>query len=304
MLPTDPPMTVADVFDVMDGVYSVIKDKNSVFLWVNDNFARLVGRKKEDLIGQKDDQEAHVAHDREVMESGIPLLNFNETIIVPTSSGDKKEIEIVTQKGLLRKKGGDEIIGITVCFSLKYPEKNADYWIEKLKLKLNDDLGGFFKSINTSKETFLNACLPERFQGDRRFHGENYYLLKAGEVLALHSLNQDETWYYNVGSAIRLHIFSEEGKYQERILGDNVDAGQELQVVVPHNHWFGAEVVEGGSFSLCSCSLAPAWDERDSFLPKPSNIAKLKKELKKLYPDRAKLIEVIDYLATNINQDN
>jgi PAS domain-containing protein len=125
MLPTDPPMTVVDVFDVMDGVYSVIKDKNSVFLWVNDNFARLVGRKKEDLIGHKDDQEAHVAHDKEVMASGIPLLNFNETIIVPAPDGGTQKIEIVTQKGLLRKKGGSEIIGITVCFSLKFPEKNA-----------------------------------------------------------------------------------------------------------------------------------------------------------------------------------
>jgi hypothetical protein len=125
LLPTHPPMSVADVLDKADGVYFCIKDDQSVFLWVNDNFAKLIGKKKEELIGKRDSFVEHVKHDEEVRKSGKPLLNFHETIAIPTEDGGTQNVEIVTQKGLLRKKGGTEIIGITVCFSLKNPETKS-----------------------------------------------------------------------------------------------------------------------------------------------------------------------------------
>lgn len=121
LLPTIPPMSVADVLDRQDGVYWVVKDANSVFLWVNQNFADLVGMSKSELIGHQDSRAEHVAHDKEVMASGKPLLNFHETIAVPSKEGGMVNVDIVTQKGLLRALGSKEIIGITVCFSLKDP---------------------------------------------------------------------------------------------------------------------------------------------------------------------------------------
>ncbi len=121
VLPTLPPMTVADVLDKQDGVYWVVKDANSVFLWVNQNFADLVGMSKDELIGHQDSRAEHVAHDKEVMASGKPLLNFHETIEVPLKDGGMVNVDIVTQKGLLRSLDTGAIIGITVCFSLADP---------------------------------------------------------------------------------------------------------------------------------------------------------------------------------------
>lgn len=121
VLPTVPPMTIADVLDKQDGVYWVVKDANSVFLWVNQNFADLVGMTKDELIGHQDSRAEHVAHDKEVMASGKPLLNFHETIEVPLKDGGWVNVDIVTQKGLLRSLDTGAIIGITVCFSLADP---------------------------------------------------------------------------------------------------------------------------------------------------------------------------------------
>ena len=286
VLDTVPPMTIGDVLNVTDGVYFCIKNRDSVFLWVNENFAALFGKKPEDFIGKKDEQAAHVAHDKKVMESGEPLLNLHETILIPDENGKVNALEIVTQKGLLRKKGGTEIIGITVCFSKRFPnpEEEANKIIETLKMQ-EIELGGYFAPGFTSDMTLLESSLPERFQGDRQAYSTNYYLLKEPQVLALHSLNQDEQWFFHQGSAIKIHIFEKNGTYSSIVLGSDITEGQSLQGIAPHNSWFGAELM-GPGYALSSCSLAPSWDERDSFKPSSDDIA----ELKRAFPDQVDII--------------
>lgn len=286
MLPTEPPMGVGDVLDKADGVYFCIKDYNSVFLWVNQNFADLVGQSKETLIGSADSRAAHVAHDKAVMASGQPLLNFHETIDVPTADGGAAALEIVTQKGLLRKKGGTEIIGITVCFSKRFPAaaEEADALIRKLELTPTG-VGGHFAPGPGCGEVMRGASLPGRFGGDRHFYSTNYYLLKEGELLRLHALNQDEQWFYHQGSAVRLHLFSPDGTYSTIDIGADLDQGQVMQAVAPHNHWFGAELL-GPGYVLASCSLAPGYDARDTFNPTADQLA----ELKQAFPAQADLI--------------
>ncbi|RTY88509.1 cupin domain-containing protein [Flavobacterium sp. GT3R68] len=288
-LDTVPPMTVGDVLDKTDGVYFCIKNHDSVFLWVNENFATLVGQKQEDIIGTRDSRAAHVAHDKQVMASGIPLLNFHETIQVPTSDGQMADLEIVTQKGLLREKGGTKIIGITVCFSKRFPDANqeADELIEKLKM-IPTGIGGYLAPGPESDLTILKEALPERFDGDRKAFSMNYFLLKAGEVLKMHALNQDEQWFFHQGSAIKLHIFSDEGVYSTVTLGSDLDQGQVLQAIAPHSHWFGAELL-GPGYALSSCSLAPAWDKRDSFTPSIEQI----EALKGAFPKQAAIIDLL-----------
>nr|WP_315202225.1 cupin domain-containing protein [uncultured Flavobacterium sp.] len=285
-LDTIPPMTVGDVLDKTDGVYFCIKNRDSVFLWVNKNFADLVGQRQEDIIGTRDERIEQVVRDRAVMASGVPLLNFYETIQVPEYDGSMSDLEIVTQKGLLRKKGGNEIIGITVCFSKRFPNANneADQLIEKLKM-FPTGIGGYLAHGPESDLTISKEALPERFDGDRKAYSTNYFLLKEGEVLKIHALNQDEQWFFHQGSAIRLHIFSDDGVYSTVTFGSDLDQNQFLLGVAPHNHWFGAELL-GPGYALSSCSLAPAWDKSDSFLPTAEQIEILKQK----FPEQLEII--------------
>ncbi|MCB2377339.1 cupin domain-containing protein [Hymenobacter sp. BT635] len=288
-LNTDPAMSVGDVLSLTDGVYFCIKDRDSVFLWVNENFARLVGQRQQDIIGTRDSRAAHVAHDKEVMASGIPLLNFHETIQVPTENGDLTDLEIVTQKGLLRKKGGTEIIGITVCFAERFPAaaQEADDLIERLHM-VPTGIGGYLAPGLTGDFTLQPDALPPRFDGTRGIYSANYFLLKAGEFLQLHSLNQDEQWFFHQGSAIRLHAFSEQGVYSTVTLGSDMAQGQFFQGVAPHGQWFGAELL-GPGYALVSCSLAPAWNKTDSGKPTPEQIEALKDS----FPEQAAILELL-----------
>jgi predicted cupin superfamily sugar epimerase len=306
-LPTNPPMSVAEALDKADGVYLVIKNRDSVILWANDNFARLVGESKEKLIGSKDERAEHVADDRRVMEAGVPLLNYHETITIPAPNGGTRDVPIVTQKGLLREKGGTKVIGITVCFSLQYPdlllnagpvpiitpsaapEHAAQYWIDLLGLT-PAAVGGFFASTSVSQEITLKSALPERFNEDHQFYSANYYLLRGSDFLRLHSLNQDELWFHHAGKQFRLHIFTKEGVYYAVTIGQENGLGDQLEAVVPHNSWFGAEVMGDVGYALAGCSLAPGYNPKDSIKPTPEDIT----ALKLAFPEQ---IAVIDRLT-------
>jgi len=59
-----------------------------------------------------------------------------------------------------------------------------------------------------------------------------------------------------------------------------------LEFVVPHNTWFGAELIDLG-YALVSCTLAPAWRKTDSFLVTQEQSDLLKKK----FPDHVKVIK-------------
>ncbi|MBY0240464.1 MAG: cupin domain-containing protein [Burkholderiaceae bacterium] len=281
ILKTEPPMSVEDVMDRCDGIYLCFKDKKSTFLWCNENFARLTGQTKDDIIGKVDQRAEHVKFDQEVMASGKPVLNLHESITVPDGGGGLREVQIVTQKGLLRQPGTGDVIGITVCFAL---QDSADDWITKLNLT-PIELGGYFAPVATAGESTLKFALPDRFNGDRRLYSTNYYLLRDPQVLQLHSLNQDEQWFYHAGNPIRLHCFTPDGRYLVTDVGADPSRGQALQAVAPHGSWFGGEILEGG-YGLFGCSLAPGWEAADPALPTAQQLARLKAD----FPAQAEVI--------------
>lgn len=285
ILDTVPPMSVGDVLSTTDGVYFCIKNEESVFLWVNDNFAQLFGKTPEYFIGRKDDQAAHVAHDKEVMASGEPLLNLHETIEIPDGNDGTMLLEIVTQKGLLRQKKSNEIIGITVCFSKRFPHDESEELIETLDMEPTG-IGGYIALGPSSDIVLKEEALPLRFNGTRKAYSMNYFLLQENDVLNLHMLNQDEQWFYHEGSAIKIHMFFGDGSYKSLIIGSDLPQGQQLQGIVPHNCWFGAELL-GPGYILTSCSLAPGWDEQDSIIPSSKDIDNLKNH----FPDQSDLID-------------
>ena len=46
-------------------------------------------------------------------------------------------------------------------------------------------------------------------------------------------------------------------------LGNNIEAGESLQLVIPANHWFGAKLLTPDTYSLSSCTVAPGFDFKD-----------------------------------------
>ena len=140
--------------------------------------------------------------------------------------------------------------------------KPAQYWIEKLKMDPHPE-GGFFKEVYRADEQYNGEHLPERFGGDRS-HGTSIYFLLVGEqVSKFHRIKSDEIWHFYEGSPVRIYSITPEGSYKDIVVGRDPDKGENLQAVIYKGDWFGAEVIDKNSYSLCGCTVAPGFHFED-----------------------------------------
>lgn len=161
--------------------------------------------------------------------------------------------------------------------------KTADYWINKLQLQEHPE-GGYFRETYRSDEILDADQLPDRYDTAHSFSTAIYYLLKGNQFSAFHRLKSDEVWHFYAGSSLTIHIISEAGEYAQIKLGDDFNAEEIFQAVIPAGSWFGATVDDKSSFTLVGCTIAPSFDFSDFEL---GNREKLLKQ----FPQHRAIIE-------------
>jgi predicted cupin superfamily sugar epimerase len=153
----------------------------------------------------------------------------------------------------------------------------AERIIETLQLRAHPE-GGFFS------ETFRAEplALPER--GQRAASTAIYFLLRAQDFSALHTVSSDEVWHHYYGDALELHCFDLEQRHRRVLLGCDLLTGQRPQHVVERGELQGARVSVGEhGFVLCGCTVAPGFDFADFRMPSRA-------ELLTQLPDHAQLV--------------
>src|SRR5262249_10991645 len=111
-----------------------------------------------------------------------------------------------------------------------------------------------------------------------------YYLLTPDTFSALHRLPTDEVYHFYLGDPVRLLQLFPEGGGREVILGNDLAAGQQPQVVVPRKVWHGSFLEEGGQVALLGTTMAPGFDF-DDYQPGVRALLQLR------YPSFKNLIE-------------
>jgi predicted cupin superfamily sugar epimerase len=139
----------------------------------------------------------------------------------------------------------------------------AEQLIAHLKLQPHPREGGFFRETYRSVEVHPAAALPARYGGDRSCSTAIYYLLTPNAFSALHRLASDEVFHFYLGDPVQMLQLWPNGEGKVVTLGPNPLVGQEPQMVVPRNVWQGSRLVEGESFALLGCTVAPGFDYAD-----------------------------------------
>jgi uncharacterized protein len=144
--------------------------------------------------------------------------------------------------------------------------------------------GGFYRETYRSNESIAAAALPPRYGNDRSLCTAIFYLLTPDSFSALHRLQSDEVFHFYLGDPVTMLQLHGDGRGETTVLGQDIMAGQQLQVIVPRGVWQGMCLNDGGHFALLGTTVSPGFDF-DDFEVGTRNT------LKREYPSCADLIE-------------
>lgn len=136
--------------------------------------------------------------------------------------------------------------------------KSATFWIEKLDLQKHPE-GGWYKEIYRSEDKIGEHALPNNFNGERNFSTSIYYLLEGEDFSSFHRIKSDELWHFYTGSSGVEILWVENGNLIKKMLGCNIDKGEEFQHVIPKNKWFAARLISANGFALVGCTVSPGF---------------------------------------------
>src|ERR1700739_4768865 len=128
---------------------------------------------------------------------------------------------------------------------------------ELLKLAPHPVEGGHFRRTYTSQ---LEIAAP---QGVRPAGTAIYYLLEAGTFSELHVLVSDEIFHFYLGDPVEMLQLYPDGHSAVFVLGPDLAAGQQVQIVVGAGVWQGARLLGEGKFALLGCSVTPGFNYAD-----------------------------------------
>jgi uncharacterized protein len=143
---------------------------------------------------------------------------------------------------------------------------NIDSLIALLDLRPLPGEGGRYAETYRSPDLVPGAALPARYSGRERNLGTAiYYLLSADpdSFSALHCLKSDEVYHFYLGAAVEMLLLFPDGQSRRIRLGQDLAAGERVQLVVPAGTWQGSRLVPGGEYALLGTTMSPGFDPED-----------------------------------------
>ncbi len=117
--------------------------------------------------------------------------------------------------------------------------------------------GGSFRRTYTSSGT---VSLP---RGVRAQGTAIYYLLEPGTFSEMHVLDSDEIFHFYAGDPVEMLQLYPDGRSALFTLGQDLSAGQQVQLVVPAGVWQGTRLIGDGKVALLGCTVTPGFDFAD-----------------------------------------
>jgi predicted cupin superfamily sugar epimerase len=117
--------------------------------------------------------------------------------------------------------------------------------------------GGHFR------RTYTSANPVELPRGVRPQGSAIYYLLEPGAFSEMHMLDSDEIFHFYSGDPAEMLQLYPDGESALVTLGANLEAGHQVQVVVPAGVWQGMRLIGDGAFALFGCTVTPGFNYAD-----------------------------------------
>jgi len=162
----------------------------------------------------------------------------------------------------------------------------AERIIELFNMRPLEPEGGYFVETARADECVESAALPSRYDSAKALYTSILYLLTPETQSLVHRLPTDEVFHFYLGDPAEMLQLHPDGAGKIVILGHDIAAGQQVQVVVPRGVWQGSRLLAGGKFALLGTTMAPGFDPSDYE-------AGVRDELARLYPAYRELISTL-----------
>jgi len=133
----------------------------------------------------------------------------------------------------------------------------ADEIKSLLKLEPHPAEGGYYR------RTYASAHGVGMPRGDRPMSTAIYYLLEEGTFSEMHVLASDEIFHFYLGDPVEMLQLLPDGRSALFTLGQDLSAGQHVQLVVPAGVWQGTRLIGDGKVALLGCTVTPGFDFAD-----------------------------------------
>lgn len=135
---------------------------------------------------------------------------------------------------------------------------NKQQLIEKLSLTPHIE-GGYFSRTYSSE---LKADIFSDSKPRSLLSSIFYMLTDDSPIGYLHKNKSDIIHYFHGGSPLSYLILHPDGNLETKVLGFDLDKGQQLQLIVRGGCWKATEL-EAGEFGLISEAVSPGFDYED-----------------------------------------
>lgn len=144
---------------------------------------------------------------------------------------------------------------------------NKQQLIEKLSLMPHIEGGYFSRTYSSALTTELSPDSKPRCLMSSIF----YMLTDDSPIGYLHKNKSDIIHYFHGGSPLSYLIVHPDGNLERKVLGVDLDRGQQLQLIVRGGCWKATELATG-EFGLISEAVSPGFEYDDMELAKEETI--------------------------------
>jgi uncharacterized protein len=117
--------------------------------------------------------------------------------------------------------------------------------------------GGHFR------QTWASPGIIDLPRGTRSQGTAIYYLLERGHFSEMHVLQSDEMFHFYLGDPVEMLQLFPDGRSALSTLGQDLEAGQQVQVLVPAGVWQGTRLIGDGKMALLGCTVVSGFDYAD-----------------------------------------
>jgi predicted cupin superfamily sugar epimerase len=142
---------------------------------------------------------------------------------------------------------------------------DAETVVARLGLEPLPGEGGFYRESYRSEEQLPADALPERYGAAHPMGTAIYFLLTDAPegFSAWHRLPTDEVYHFYLGDPVVLYQLLPGGRGERTVLGQDIAAGQQVQVVARCRCWQASRLLPGGRWALLGTTMAPGFEWAD-----------------------------------------